>query len=61
MVGVVVWCGVVAHEILVSAQDPLVLGFWVLGLRVSGLGLRVEGKENHEHMELKFLFNFFLI
>ena len=31
--------GVVAHEILVSAQSPLVLGFWVLGLRVWGQGL----------------------
>ena len=31
------WGGVVAYEILVSAQDPLVLGFWVLPLRVWGL------------------------
>ena len=30
--GGVVWCGVVAHEILVSAQGPLVLGLGVLGL-----------------------------
>ena len=29
----------VAHEILVSAQGPLVLGFGVLGLGVWGLGL----------------------
>ena len=37
------WGGgvVVAHEILVSAQDPLVLGFWVLGLRVWGQGLTI--------------------
>ena len=27
------------HEILVSAQGPLVLGFWVFGLRVWGQGL----------------------
>ena len=33
------WGGVVAHEILVSAQGPLVLGFWVWGLGVRGLGL----------------------
>ena len=33
--------GVVAYEILVSAQGPLVLGFWVLGLRVWGLGLTI--------------------
>ena len=31
--------GGVAHEILVSAQGPLVLGFWLWGLRVWGLGL----------------------
>ena len=35
--GVVEW--VVAYEILVSAQGPLVLGFGVLGLRVWGQGL----------------------
>ena len=34
--------GVVAHEILVSAQGPLVLGFWVLGLSVWGLGLTIK-------------------
>ena len=28
-----------AHEILVSAQGPLVLGFWVWGLGIWGLGL----------------------
>ena len=33
------WGGVVAHEILVSAQGPLVLGFWVWGFGVWGLGL----------------------
>ena len=27
------------HEILVTAQGPLVLGFWVWGLGVWGLGL----------------------
>ena len=32
---------VVAYEILVSAQGPLVLGFWGLGLRVWGLGLTI--------------------
>ena len=32
---------VVAYEILVSAQGPLVLGFWILGLRVWGLGLTI--------------------
>ena len=32
---------VVAYEILVSAQGPLVLGFGVLGLRVWGLGLTI--------------------
>ena len=31
--------GVVAHEILVSAQGPLVLGFLGLGLRGLGPGL----------------------
>ena len=31
----------VAYEILVSAQGPLVLGFWILGLRVWGLGLTI--------------------
>ena len=31
----------VAHEILVSAKGPLVLGFWVLGIRVWGLGLTI--------------------
>ena len=33
--------GVVAHKILVSAQGPLVLGFWVWGLRVWGQGLTI--------------------
>ena len=33
--------GWVAHEILVSAQGPLVLGFWVFGLRVWGQGLTI--------------------
>ena len=32
---------VVAYEILVSAQGPLVLGFWGLGLRVWGLGVTI--------------------
>ena len=31
-------CVLVAHEILVSAQGPLVLGFWVWGFGVWGLG-----------------------
>ena len=31
----------VAYEILVSAQGPLVLGFLVLGLWVWGLGLTI--------------------
>ena len=35
------WGGEVAHEILVSAQGPSVLGFWVWGLRVWGLGLTI--------------------
>ena len=39
------WCAsgyvVVAHEILVSAQGPLVLGFWAWGLGVWGLGLTI--------------------
>ena len=30
-----------AHEILVSAQDPLVFGFWVWGFGVWGLGLTI--------------------
>ena len=34
-------CGVVAYEIIVSAQGPLVLGFWVWGLRVWGQGLTI--------------------
>ena len=34
------WGGVVAYEILVSAQGPLVLGFLVWGLRVWGQGLQ---------------------
>ena len=33
---------VVAHEILVSAQGPLVLGFWVWGLGVRGQGLTIK-------------------
>ena len=33
-----------AHEILVSAQGPLVWGFWVLGLRVWGQGLTITRK-----------------
>ena len=35
------WRWVVAHKILVPAQGPLVLGFWVfgfLGLGANGLG-----------------------
>ena len=32
---------VVAYESLVSAQGPLVLGFWVWGLRVLGQGLTI--------------------
>ena len=36
------WGRVVAHEILVSAQGSSVLGFWVLGLRVWGLGLTMK-------------------
>ena len=39
--GVVGWGGVVAHEILVSAQGPLVFGIWVWGLGVWGLGLTI--------------------
>ena len=35
----------VAHEILVSAQGPLVLDFWVWGLGVWGLGLTIESLE----------------
>ena len=38
MGGVVGW---VAHEILVSAQGPLVFGIWVWGLGVWGLGLTI--------------------
>ena len=34
---------VVAYEILVSPQGPLVLDFWVLGLRVWGMGLTIFG------------------
>ena len=48
------WCAsgyvVVAYSILVSAQGPLVLGFWVWGLRVWGQGLTISGKR---HMETK--------
>ena len=45
MLGVVGWDGgVVAHEILVSAQGPLVLGFWVWGFGVWGLGLTIGGE-----------------
>ena len=35
------WWWVVAYSILVSAQGPLVLGFWVLRLRVWGQGLTI--------------------
>ena len=35
-----------AHEILVSAQGPLVLGFWVWGLAVWGLGLTTLTDDN---------------
>ena len=43
------WGGgvVVAHEILVSAQAPSVLGFWVWGLRVLGLGLTIFAPDRH--------------
>ena len=34
------WGGLVAHEILVSAQGPF-LGFWVWGFGVWGLGLTI--------------------
>ena len=40
--------GVVAHEILVSAQGPSVLGFGVLGLRVWGLGLTIASPKTFE-------------
>ena len=33
------WVVVVAYRILVSAQGPLVLGFWVFELGVWGMGL----------------------
>ena len=45
--GGVGWCGgVVAHEILVSAKGPLVLGFGVWGLGVWGLGLTINKMKN---------------
>ena len=44
-------CGV-AHEILVSAQGPLVLGFWVWGFGVWGLGL--DNKHFEGSYESKF-------
>ena len=49
------WGGVVAHEILVSAQGPSVLGFWVLGLGVWGLGLTIDkGNTNYRFIVILF-------
>ena len=50
--------GAVAHEILVSAQGPLVLGFWVWGPRVWGLGLTISDSlflRNRKHLTGKFM------
>ena len=38
--------GVVAYEILVSAQGPLVLGFWNFGAKGLGPGLDNISKHN---------------
>ena len=37
---------VVAHQLLVSAQGPLVFGIWVWGLGVWGLGLTIKKQYN---------------
>ena len=50
MVSGVGWGGVVAHEILVSAQGPLVFGFLSLGL--SGLG---PGLDNYNEICSKII------
>ena len=42
----------VAHEILVSAQGPLVLGFWVFGLRVWGQGLTIRFQDQIRNQDL---------
>ena len=45
---------VVAYRILVSAQGPLVLGFWVFGtkgLRVWGQGLTIVVRFTHHKLE----------
>ena len=44
--------GLVAHEILVSAQGPLNLGFGVLEFRVWGLGLTIR-----EYLSLPLFFH----
>ena len=46
---------VVAYEILVSAQGPLALGFWVWGLGVWGLGLTTSPKTINQSPNYKFL------
>ena len=47
----------VAHEILVSAQGPLVWGFWVWGLGFWGLGLTKIGLPSYE-ASIPFIGNF---
>ena len=42
VVVLVVVVGWVAHEIFVSAQGPLVLGFWLWGFGVWCLGLTIK-------------------
>ena len=47
------WGAVVAHEILVSAQGPVVFGFGVLGLTVWGQGLTI----SHTYMNVHYTFD----
>ena len=49
------WC--VAYRILVSAQGPLVLGFWVWGLGVWGLGLTIFGFKQEQYKMYLDMFN----
>ena len=56
------WGGVVAHEILVSAQGPLVLGLGLkgFGLRVWGQGLTIRSPESSLHTSAQQFFIIFL-
>ena len=46
----------VAYKILVSAQGPFVLGFWVWGLGVWGLGLTIQPCRLASTLQLSYEF-----